>query len=144
MSDPVLTLRDLATSEANQDQKELTKILRADAYAADLVVGGVLLGREAPIARLETAIDTYEGSELCSCGNCESAMTVSLGRSTAAFYIGLATGLRLARATDAGARPVLCIAPGALVRVGRQAIQGGCEEGDRLAGRDARCGELLL
>ncbi len=105
MSDPVLTLHALATSEAASDQKELANILRADAYAADLVVGGVLMGREAPFARLETAIDGYEGSELCGCGNCESAMAVSLGRSTAAFYIGLATGLRLARATvatDAG------------------------------------------
>ena len=46
MSDPVLTLRKLATSEANHDQKELAKILRADAYAADLVVGGVLMGRD--------------------------------------------------------------------------------------------------
>ena len=102
MSDPVLTLRDLATIECKGEQEEIANIMRADTHAAELVVGGVLMGQDAPFARLEAAIDRYTDERPCDCLNCERAFEVSLARSSAAYYIGLAVGLRLARATDAG------------------------------------------
>ncbi len=42
MSDPVLTLRKFATSEDADDQEALKDFQRADQYAVDIVVGGVL------------------------------------------------------------------------------------------------------
>ena len=107
MSNLVLTLRKLVISAVDtSDQEELEKLQRADRYAADIVVGGVLLGREATDERLVQAIDAHAGETFCECRNCEGAFSVSLSRSESAFYIGLAAGLRLARAMDAeeGAR----------------------------------------
>ena len=98
----ILTLRKLTTIEDADTQQEFEKLHRADTYAADLVIGGVLLSTEAADARLVEAIDAHTGEKFCECQNCEKAFSVSLSRSESAFYIGLAAGLRLARATDTG------------------------------------------
>ncbi len=109
MPDPLLTLRKFATSEDQEDQKALAQAQRAEADAADILVGGVLLSSEATLGRLELAIDRQTGEAFCGCQNCERVFTVSLDSSRAAYYTGLAVGLRLARATE----PVAADAGGA-------------------------------
>ncbi len=102
MSDPVLTLWKFATSEDAEDHERLGELQRADQYAADLITGGVLLPGEAGLVRLAEAIDHITGGKFCGCANCERAYSSALERSIAGYFVGVATGLRLARATDAG------------------------------------------
>ena len=103
MPDPILNFRKLLTTEDHEDHVELGSVNKTDAYAAEIVVGGVLLSNDASRERLVTAIDAVVGSSFCVCGNCESARADAADRSDAAFYLGLTAGLRLARATDGGA-----------------------------------------
>ena len=100
MPDPVLILRKLSTSEDELDQRHLDRIREADKLAGDLVVGGVLMSRDASCCRLTSAIDQLVGETLCGCAHCESSHEVALDRSENAYYLGLTVGLRLARATD--------------------------------------------
>ena len=100
MSDPILTLRKLSTIEDEEDHLELGKLREADQYALEFMGSGVLLSGEAAGARLVEAIDGLTGEEFCGCESCEHARSVDSTRNSAAFYIGLTAGLRLARATE--------------------------------------------
>ena len=97
----ILTLQKLHTKEDEHDQEVLTEILSADKYAPDIVVGGPLLSDEASLTRLEEACSALSGEALCNC--CEAFLEATWARQRAAYFVGLATGLRLARATDGGA-----------------------------------------
>ncbi len=101
MSDPILTLRQLATCEGDDDQDNLKLLMRANEHAPDLIVGGVLLPVDAGPIRLHEAVDDLTGETLCGCLSCEASNGVTADREEAAYYLGLAAGLRLARAVGA-------------------------------------------
>ena len=100
MPDRILSIRKLVTSEDHEDQMELGRLRMADNYASEIVVGGVLLTDDAKQARLVTAVDLVSEKEFCGCRNCEHARAVDAIRNESSFYIGLAAGLRMARATE--------------------------------------------
>ncbi len=106
MSDPILTLRQLATCEGDGDQDNIRLLMRANEHAPDLIVGGVLLPVDAGPIRLHEAVDDLTGETRCGCRSCEASNAVTADREEAAYYLGLAAGLRLARAVGAegGAR----------------------------------------
>ena len=105
MNTTILTLRKLNTTEDEHDQKVLKEALRADEHSADIIVGGPLLGDEVGRARLEEACTALTGKDTCPCESCEASNVVTWSRQRAAYFVGLAVGLRLARTTaDGGVR----------------------------------------
>ncbi len=102
MSDPLITLKKLSTSEDEGQQEELVLIDQADELAREIMLGGVMLSDEATSARLYETLDQLAGYKL-SDRLCESGGEVAHDRARNAFYIGLTTGIRFARATDGGA-----------------------------------------
>ena len=96
----ILELTKLNTIEDAQDQKALKELSDADTHAGDLMIGGSLLAGDAGRERLDQACSHLTRKDLCRCEACETSSAVTWDRQRAAYFVGLAVGLRLARATD--------------------------------------------
>ncbi len=98
----LLLLTKLRTCEDDDAQEGMKKLYAADRYAREIMTGGgaiVGVKGEGPWVRFVQALDVL-GEERCDCRACEANMDVESKREEAAYYIGLAVGLRLARAVD--------------------------------------------
>ena len=96
----LLPLTKLRTSEDSETQEGMTKLTAADRYAREIITGGgAIVGVEGPWVRFVQALDDL-GEERCDCRACEGYMEIGGKREEAAYYVGLAVGLRLARAVD--------------------------------------------
>ena len=90
---PVVPLTKLRTIEDQDTQKELKRLQLADRHAREILVGsGPFIGEECGYPRFFDAIDDLSHVKRCDC--------VKPEREEFAYYIGLAVGLRLARAVD--------------------------------------------
>jgi len=85
----ILSVRKLKTSEDEELQRQLLSISRADDFAKDIVIAGAIPDSDASWPRVDEAIEALSGHEPDDDGLDE--------RERAAYYIGIAVGLRLAR-----------------------------------------------
>jgi hypothetical protein len=97
----------LSTCEDEEQQQEIGLLSQADAYAVALVVGGPLIdpmtAGAATETRLMEAINTLTNTEPPADHNVsEDVAQIVVERTHWAYRLGLMTGLRLARAVDAG------------------------------------------
>ena len=97
----VLPLSKLTTIEDLEDRESLAKLFQADEYAADMIIGGVLLPIDAGPVRLYEATGKVSGvSDRGGCRHCEEDVRWNgLRREEGAYYVGLAVGLQLAQVT---------------------------------------------
>ena len=102
MNTTILTLAKLNSSEDAEGQESLNELSDADTHAGDLMIGGPLLADDAGRVRLDEVCNHLTHKDLCGCEACETSNRLMWDRQRAAYFVGLAVGLRLARATDAG------------------------------------------
>ena len=88
---PALPVRKLATLEDEDLQLELARLDRADVFAADLVLVGAIPDHVESWARVHQSIDLLSKDKRAS-------DEFNDEREEWAYYLGLATGLRLAAA----------------------------------------------
>ena len=95
----ILPFAKLTTCEDEDEQRELRFLHDADGHAPALITAGVLLPADGAPVRLVEAIDTLT-EKRCDCRACETNYEIGRDRERAAYYVGVAVGLRLARSVD--------------------------------------------